>query len=319
MARIVRRNPLTTPRTGIADAFGSFLRSRNSLCAKSTINVYKEIGDRVIIPNLVTLTGDDMGNVTADVLRTLIDNYSLTHKQGGVVFLYRHLKAFINWYWDEYEIPTSNPIHKIKVKQSADEPKKGITREEVDKLLQTAKTKSVFPERDIALLMVLCDTGIRRSSLAGMKMQDVDIEHGEMTVYEKDQRYHTKAFGSATTKALKRYMACLEDVKPDDPFWLCMDGKVLTHVGMREVLRRLCAEAGIDMHHFHDFRRFYALELYNSTHDIYLVSRALDHKDIEVTKRYLHIDDLEDREVARIYSPMDKRCGQTGVKIKRSP
>ena len=86
---------------------------------------------------------------------------------------------------------------------------------------------------------------------------------------------------------------------------------------MREVLRRLCSEAGIEMHHFHDFRRFYGLELYKSTHDIYLVSRALDHKDIGVTKRYIALDDLEDMEAVRAYSPMDRRSHQTGAKVKR--
>ena len=95
-----------------------------------------------------------------------------------------------------------------------------------------------------------------------------------------------------------------------------MDGTALTWKGMREVLRRLCAEAKIPVHHFHDFRRFYGLELYKATGDIYLVSRALDHKDIGVTKRYIRIDEIEDKETARLYSPMDLKTQQTGVKVR---
>jgi integrase len=71
------------------------------------------------------------------------------------------------------------------------------------------------------------------------------------------------------------------------------------------------------MHHFHDFRRFYGKSLYEETHDIFMVSRALDHKDIYVTKRYIAIDDRESAESIRTYSPMDRRTRQTGVKVKR--
>ena len=148
-------------------------------------------------------------------------------------------------------------------------------------------------------------------------MKDVDVNRGELIAFEKDQQYHTKAFGSATCKALKKYLLCLTDVQPDDPFWLQMDGRALSRVGMREVLRRLCSEAGIARHEFHDFRRYYGKTLYDSTHDIFMVSRALDHKDIYVTKRYIAIDDRENAEAVRSYSPMDRKYRQTGVKVSR--
>jgi site-specific recombinase XerD len=143
-----------------------------------------------------------------------------------------------------------------------------------------------------------------------------DFCHRGIDIMEKkDQKYHIKAFGASTCKAVKKYLSCLTDVKQDDPFWITLDGKALTYSGLREILRRLCAEAGIDMHHFHDFRRFYALELYNTTHDIYMVSRALDHKDIEVTKRYISLDERTNMEALRTYSPMDRQFRQTGIKV----
>lgn len=317
MARVIRSNPLTRSKMRVGDAYDVFLRSRNSLCAKATVNVYREIGERIIIPGLAELTDDDMNAITADVLRCLLDDYASSHTGGGTVFLYRHLKAFINWFWAEYDLDSKNPMRKVSVKKADVPPKEGITAEEVDALIRTAKSRSVFPERDIAMLMILCDTGIRKSSLNNLKMKDVNIARSEITVFEKDQRYHIKAFGAATTKAIKKYLDCLADVKPEDPFWLCMDGSRLQKDGLREILRRLCAEAQIPMHHFHDFRRFYALELYRSTHDVYLVSRALDHKDIEVTKRYLRTDELEDQQIARTFSPMDRRAQMTGAKVKR--
>ena len=138
-----------------------------------------------------------------------------------------------------------------------------------------------------------------------------------IVVFEKNQQYYTKAFEAATCKAIKNYLMCLFDVKPDDPFGLHLDGKELTQAGMKEVLRRLCRQAGIPLHLFHDFRRYYGKALYDATHDIYLVSRALDHKDIYVTRRYIALDDREDAEAVRSYSPMDRTLRETGVKVQR--
>jgi len=317
MARVIKSNPLIKQKGSISSIYAEFLRDKNSLCAKSTVNIYKRLGEKFFIPQLSELTGDDMNKVTKETLRTILDDYEADHDEGGKVFIWAHLKSFINWYWQEYEIPTANPTQYIHVRRKEAKPIPGITPEEIDKLLKTAKTHSVFPERDIAMLMILSDTGIRRRSLMELKMSDVDVRNGTIITHEKDQQFHVHSFGSACSKAIVKYLSCLEDVKPTDPFWLTMDGAGLTVYGAKEILRRLCAEANIPMHHFHDFRRFFAKELYKSTRDIYTVSRALQHKGIEVTKRYIDVDDYETAEITRSFSPMDRRLRQTGVKVKR--
>jgi len=317
MARVIRSNQLTAIAVKVSDAYSIFLRIKKSECAETTYRIYCDIGERHIIPKLTKATGNDMNKVNQLTIRDILDEYASEHKTGGTDFLYRHLKSFVNWYWTEYDMPGPSPMKGIKIKKVSVPPKEGVTQEEVDLLLDAARKHSKFPERDIAFIMMLCDTGIRRSSIEKIRMKDVNLTRCEVVVFEKDQQYHTKAFGNATAKAIKKYLTCLADIQPDDPFWLQMDGRALTRVGMREVLRRLCLEAGIPYHEFHDFRRYYGKALYDSTHDIYLVSRALDHKDIYVTRRYISIDDRADAETMRSHSPMDKRLKQTGVTIKR--
>ena len=254
-----------------------------------------------------------MSNVTELALRMIIEDYQQDHSVGGVHFMYRHLKAFINWYWDDDEITTPNPIRKIKVKKPKLPPQQGISRQEVELVLKAAKEHSFFPERDIAIIMILCDTGIRLSSLANLKIADVNSVKRELTIWGKDQDYHIKPLGSACSRAVNKYLKCIVDAQPNDPLWMQMDGTALSKRGIEQVLKRLCSEAKIEEHSFHDFRRFYGLELYKSTHDIYFVSRALNHHSIEVTKRYLAIDLIEDAEAIRAMSPMDNNRS----KIKR--
>ena len=308
MAKIIKSKLPTSEKTKISDAYELFLGSRKLLCAKATYESYKNEGERIILPYLLKYCDSGyIEDVTAIVIRTALSDYEETHSKGGKLFMFRYLKSFINWYWNEYEIDDiPNPVSNIKLKKVNTPPKEGITREEVDKLLRAAKNQK-FPERDIAMLMILCDTGIRLSSLMGLKIQDINLSKSQLFIFAKDQDFHVKSFGASTGRAIRRYLNCLEEVKPEDTFWYTFEGAPLTKSGMVSELVRLCKNAGIKIHRFHDFRRFYGLELYNSTHDIYFVSRALNHKNIEVTKRYLAINTQEDAEIARLYSPMDNR------------
>lgn len=315
MAKFIRSATLSTPKSGLMFYYSAFLRSKNLSCAESSIKIYKNIGDKLLIPFLNNLGINRFEDVTPDHLRSIIEKYAAGHNKGGVDFIHRHIKAFFRWYWMEYDIPGRCPIDAVRIKRSRPEPKEGITRDEVEKILKACKETN-FPERDTAMIMLLCDTGIRLSSLVGLKMKDVDPIHERITTWEKDQRYHYHAYGAACAKAIRKYLACVQDARPEDPFWLQTDGTGLSAAGARSRLARLCKYAGIVAHGFHDFRRFYAMELYRTTHDIYFVSRMLDHKDVEVTKRYLAIDLIEDAEDARRISPMDRN--RTGITVRRS-
>lgn len=323
MATVKRRNTLTAKKnamqkTGVAKVYEQFLRAKKGEVAPETLVIYEGLGERIFIPEMVRLTDDDLYCLNADHLRQLLDNYGANHNTGGIAFVHRHLKHFVNWFWKEYDIARPNPMDKVHVKKSTSKPLTGIDWNKINILIETAKAKSTFPERDVAMLMILADTGIRRSSLCGLKMGDIDVDHAQMKVFEKDQDYHVKSFGYATAKAIQKYLNCLDDIKPTDSFWIKLNGCELSDFGVKEALRRLCNLAGIEQQSFHDFRRFYALELYKSTRDIYFVSRALDHKSVEVTKRYLALDLQEDLDEIRSVSPMDKAFRQTGVKVNRS-
>ena len=82
--------------------------------------------------------------------------------------------------------------------------------------------------------------------------------------------------GRECRKALKRYVACLEEIQDHDPFWLSLNGEPLAVDGVREILRRVQRAAGLPkIHDFHDFRRCFALERKRNGDDDITISRAL--------------------------------------------
>ena len=319
MAKIKRSDPRVCSsknKVSIHDAYDQFLLSRKSRCAEATINIYKE-KRKHIEDGFLRYESGAIEEITPQVIRKIISDYQEVHSVNGAWKLFTVIRTFLLWYWEENDLERC-PIHKVgKIKKPAVKPKHGITRSEIDKLLATVKCSSRFPERDACIIMLLADTGLRKKSVQGIRMKDVDLQKNSVYVFEKDQNYHNKSFGQNTAKAIRKYLACLEDIREDDPFFLNQDGSVMTENSMRMMLERTADRAGIVRHLFHDFRRFYGLELYRQTHDIYFVSRMLDHKDVEVTKRYLAIDDMEDAERMLKVSPMDRGKGTFGVRISR--
>ena len=302
MAKINRHDRLSSVKMTCGNAYDLFVKSREVFCSKATVGIYK-------IQRKQILKGIEfdafMEDITPNDIRQLLSDFRETHNEGGTFRLYSSIRAFFNWYWTEYDVPLRNPISKVQCKKPSYVPIQGSTRKEIDKLLIAVQKNSKFPERDRVVINLLADTGLRRASISGLRFKDVDVESCTLFVYEKDQQYHTKPFGKETQKSIRKYLKCLSEYKPEDTFWVNLDGTPMNFDGIRQMLQRMETIAGIPHYQFHAFRRFFGLELYKSTHDIYFVSRALDHKNVEVTKRYLAITDSEDAEALRAMSPMD--------------
>lgn len=301
--KIARRDRLSSPKMPVDKAYDLFVQSRKVFCSTATVGIY-EFQKKAIITGIKCETIED---TTPNNIRAFLAEYRQTHNDGGTFRLYSSIRAFYHWYWSEYDIELKNPIDKVKCKKPTATPIPGITRAEIDKLLSAVKRKSKFPERDTAIILILADTGLRKSSVCNLRFKDVDVEACSLFVFEKDRQYHTKPFGIATQRAVRRYFRCFENICTTEPLWRNLDGSTVLPDGIRQILQRMEDEAGLPHYQFHAFRRFYGLSLYQKTHDIFFVSRALDHKNVEVTKRYLAIDDLEDANAIRSMSPMDRR------------
>ena len=299
----------------IHDAYENFLQSRYASCSEATIRIYNE-KRKPIEEGFAKYGIINMDEITPGVIRQILIDYKNSHSDNGAWKLYTYIRTFLRWYWNENDLEHC-PIEKVDPPKKHEKPKHGITHQEIDKLLKAIKQHSKFPERDVMIVMILADTGLRKKSVLGLKMKDVDLQKNTLFVFEKDQNYHTKSFGQATAKAIKKYLSCLDEIKLDDPFIISIDSVGYNEDSLYQMLNRACKNAHIPPYQCHDFRRFYGLELYRATGDIYFVSRMLDHKDVEVTKRYLAITDIEDAAAMAKVSPMDRKTGQTGIRIHR--
>ena len=296
----------------LGDVFGVYI---NALKAggrsKRTIAVYEQAYS-IYEPYFSERGITRFGQITADSIREMLNWWrDSDHSQGGVHMLYRNLKAFLNWVWDEYDFEIRNPIDKVECKNREPVPIEGFSMEEIDRLLKAAKAGQ-FPERDTALIFLFTDTGLRRQELMDLQFRDVDLNSGRIVVrHGKGDKFRYVYCGNECRKVLRKYQACIEDAVPEDYFFLSDEGMPLTVGGITSILRRLEKRAGFrEYKGFHGMRRCFALERYRSEGDIYALQRALGHSTVEVTKRYLAVTPEDDIRAAVRNSPMDNRRRQ---------
>lgn len=204
--------------------------------------------------------------------RGRLDDVSTEHLQDHIIYLlenrsastarvrYASLKQFFKWATAEGEIDR-DPMANMTPPQQPEREVPVISDEELKRLFDSIEGDSFEARRDIAIIWTLFTTGIRAGELVGMTVDDVDLDATPATisVIGKGDRERTVAIGDQTVLALDRYIRkrARHPRKASPAFWVGPKGG-LTDSGLRQLIRRRGATAGIEDLHPHRFRHTFA-------------------------------------------------------------
>lgn len=164
---------------------------------------------------------------------------------------------------------------------------------------------AVNNRRDRAIILMLLDTGVRRSELLAVDVKDTEFATGFVLIHGKGNKDRYVAIGTQTTAALQEYL--LDHPKRGALFRNSRTESRLRKEGLRSMLQRVKARAGLECranpHKFrHSFARFYLLR----GGDLETLRAILGHEDIRLTSRiYAHFLREGIKEKHRQCSPVD--------------
>lgn len=238
--------------------------------------------------------------VDADVLRGFLLHLQATgHNPGGVHAHYRAVSAFFHWYELEVEPEGwKNPIAKVKAPRLDDEP---LDPAPIGDVLLMASTANV---RDRAILLTLLDTGLRAGELVALDLSDFEVATPAISVRKgKGGKSRLVFVGRRCRRALRTYLRA-RGPQPG-PLFLTRSGDRLDYHGLRAIVRRLSALAGVPRPPLHAFRRAFTLSMLRSGADLLTLQRLLGHSDLSVLQRYVKLtsEDLQNSHAA--HSPVD--------------
>ena len=250
---------------------------------------------------LVVFSGDAaVDALTPDLLaRFAISDPVCLGKDGRpkAVLTVNHLKAalksFGRWLAATDLLPT-DPARAIAIRRADRKSPNALTEAERKRLLkEVAARKGPAAARDLVMLEVFLNTGIRLAELVGLDIADVDLDGKRITIRAKGGRTETRFLNSDLRTTLRRYLRRRADMPGHSPALFLSNRD--RRISARQVQTRFAqwlGWAGIDRTGLtvHSIRHTFGTRLYRKTHDLVLVGRAMGHRTVEATQVYVHED-----------------------------
>jgi integrase/recombinase XerD len=176
-----------------------------------------------------------------------------------------------------------------------------LSEGEIQRLFEASGGNGPLELRDRALLETGYGCGLRSSELAGLRLQDVDLEGGLLRPLGKGGKERMVPFLGEVRNRLCFY---LEKGRPrlekglSDHVFLSRSGKHLRREDIWRIIRKRGKKAGISLSrlHPHILRHSFATHLLRRGMDLRTLQEILGHASIATTERYTHFD-LELRDV----------------------
>ena len=167
-----------------------------------------------------------------------------------------------------WELIKSNPAKLIKRPRAPKKPKRFITRDEFDAILEICPQGYFLGARRQAMFRVLISSGVRQNELAHLDLSDLDWKRSRIHVrFGKGQKERVVPFPKSTQRAMLRYIHYRTDDVPN--LWVREGGprsgsgrRAMTYEGIEQDIRRMMHYAGVDIKDkAHAFRRTLAANM----------------------------------------------------------
>jgi integrase len=199
-------------------------------------------------------------DLPADLKRQHLEGFFIERatscKASTVSLEFRALQQLMKYLASEEEIDRS-PMENMPRPIVPEQLVRVVTDDELTLLLKACAGKDFMALRDTAIIRMLLATGGRRAEVAGLAVEDVDLEHDTAKMLGKGRRERLVPLSPKTAQALERYirLRARDKYATRKELWLAEKGRgPMTANGIAQMLERRCHQAGIDKIHPHQFR-----------------------------------------------------------------
>ncbi len=179
-----------------------------------------------------------------------------------------------------------------------------LTQQETKALITACKRdKTIAGKRDLAMIVLMLATGLRRSEVVALDLDDYNTRNGELTIlYGKGNKQRLIFIQVDSRQFIKPWITCRG--KEEGALFLPINNKNIinrhmTSQSLYDLLKKRSIEANINHCSPHDFRRTFVTRLLELGIDINTVRQLAGHSDIQTTARYDLRDKKEQKRVMK--------------------
>ncbi len=180
----------------------------------------------------------------------------------------RTLKSFFSWVVREEYLPDS-PTAKVPVPKAPQKVINTFTHEQIGKLAQACYRSNGNGYRNLTILLLLLDSGIRVSELVNINCEDVNLAEGWVNIrIGKGGKERIVPVGSVVQKSLWKYINHFRSqplTQKVTRLFLSDDGLPLTRSGIQQMLKKLGL---VEELHFNEAHHHYEIKPSNEHHHL---------------------------------------------------
>ena len=166
-----------------------------------------------------------------------------------------------------------------------------LTKRELHQYIENVKNSdNNMKERDLGIIMLFLTTGMRCSALFKLNINDINFDNNSLRTIDKERRIEEHFFSNDVACILKEWLVkrsiILEGEKEDALFISCKR-KRLSKEGITKILEKY--SFSINGKHItpHKLRATYGTQVYEKTHDIYMVQQCMGHASPSTSSIYI--------------------------------
>ncbi|MFN7115457.1 MAG: tyrosine-type recombinase/integrase [Saprospiraceae bacterium] len=168
-----------------------------------------------------------------------------------------------------------------------------LQKGEMDRLFDTIEWGSDYADqRDHLLLSILYHTGMRRSELIGLRVQDIDLQSNTIRVLGKGNKERLLPFGKELALQLRQYLDLRQLSFPNSTtnhLLLTEKGLPLYPKGVYNIVKHyLSMVSTIEQRSPHVLRHSFATHLSDNGADLNAIKALLGHANLAATQIYTH-------------------------------
>lgn len=216
-----------------------------------------------------------------------------SYKNSSIATVRSSLNCFFEWLIERNYL-TTNPFKKIPYPSVSYTDSRAFTPKEFEKISFAINTKIewtnlLVKKRNIALVMMLVLTGVRKEELIGLRLSDIDMDRILINVRaetSKSKRTRIIPMSPKLISYIEDYLNYRINYTCK-AFWVSgiLDRSFTEH-GMKHLINLLSKATKINCH-LHRFRHTFATNYYKQTHDIVGLQKLMGHKSFKMTLSYL--------------------------------
>ena len=244
----------------------------------------------------IEMQGIELSSVTADTFFRFIESISAIHK-GSTDTVFRALKYLSAYLKNNHLAEIKLDLSMLSIRGRASHIIPSFTHEELDAIVSSIDTTTPFGKRDLAIILLAFNTGLRASDIVRLRFEDVDWKKGFISVVQKKTATPvTLPLNNIVKNALADYIL---EARPGCKFreiFLVLTSPVRRFSrptslnGILEKYRRLAGIPKKPGRAFHSLRRSFATELSVEGVPLDTISEMMGHKRLQSDKQYLSYD-----------------------------